>query len=177
LELETNIQRIKELAVQRDDENWRFRAFLKGIGLSIKKLDAIVHKHYEIISERIDCRACGNCCREVIPILSKGDVRRLAQSVNIPIGEFANKYLEPSREENAFTFKTRPCPFLSEKICTVYEARPRDCRSYPHLHKREFRFRLIQVVNNYSVCPIVFNLYEELKEVFWKSRRNRWVDE
>jgi hypothetical protein len=33
----------------------------------------------------------------------------------------------------------------------------------PSLKKKDFVFRLIGVVNNYSICPIVFNVYEALK--------------
>ena len=42
--------------------------------------------------------------------------------------------------------------------------RPNDCRSYPHLHKPEFVFRLIQAVSNCSVCPISYNVFELLKQ-------------
>ena len=46
----------------------------------------------------------------------------------------------------------------------VYAHRPKDCHSYPHLHKKEFVFRLWGVVENCSICPIVFNVYEQLKD-------------
>lgn len=39
-----------------------------------------------------------------------------------------------------------------------------NCISYPHLHKKDFTSRLIGVIENCSVCPIVFNVYERLKE-------------
>jgi Fe-S-cluster containining protein len=52
---------------------------------------------------------------------------------------------------------------LLENRCTVYEFRPEDCRSFPHLHKDEFVFRLIQAVQNCSICPIVFHVFERLK--------------
>ncbi len=45
---------------------------------------------------------------------------------------------------------------------TQYQCRPDDCRSYPHLHKRDFISRLINVIGNYSVCPIVFNIQAEV---------------
>jgi len=49
--------------------------------------------------------------------------------------------------------------------------RPRACRSYPHLHKDHFRSRLIGVSGNYSIRPIVFNVYERLKADLWHPRR------
>ncbi|MBN1676299.1 MAG: hypothetical protein JXR37_34970 [Kiritimatiellae bacterium] len=42
-----------------------------------------------------------------------------------------------------------------------------DCRSYPHLHKKPFVARLTQAYSNCSVCPIVYNVYEELKKRLW----------
>ena len=42
-----------------------------------------------------------------------------------------------------------------------------DCRSYPHLHKKEIISRLMGVVFNCSVCPIVFNVYEQMKLELW----------
>ncbi|MFZ4394680.1 MAG: YkgJ family cysteine cluster protein [Kiritimatiellia bacterium] len=70
-------------------------------------------------------------------------------------------------EDGDLTFNRRPCPFLSENRCRVYEHRPDTCRSYPHLQKKEFVFRLTQAVGNCSVCPIVFNVYERLKTELW----------
>ena len=33
--------------------------------------------------------------------------------------------------------------------------------------EEEFVFRLIGVIENYEVCPIVFNVYEQLKDELW----------
>lgn len=30
--------------------------------------------------------------------------------------------------------------------CSVYDCRPRDCQSYPHLHKKDFVFRMNQAL-------------------------------
>jgi Fe-S-cluster containining protein len=60
----------------------------------------------------------------------------------------------------------KPCPFLEGNLCSNYDHRPGDCRSFPHLHKHDFIFRLWNVADNCAVCPIVFNVYERLKIVF-----------
>jgi Fe-S-cluster containining protein len=67
-----------------------------------------------------------------------------------------------------------PCGFLQEQGCSVYDSRPDDCRSFPHLHKREFRSRLIGVIENCSICPIVYNVFEGLKSDLWRSSRRGW---
>ncbi|MFO8019271.1 MAG: hypothetical protein R6U96_11590 [Promethearchaeia archaeon] len=64
-------------------------------------------------------------------------------------------------------FKERPCPFLKDNRCQIHEVCPKECRAYPYLHKSGFTCRLLGVVENYSICPIVFNVYEALKRELW----------
>jgi hypothetical protein len=44
-----------------------------------------------------------------------------------------------------------------------------DCRSYPHLHKKDFAHRVIKVIDNCSICPIAFNVFERLKAELWQK--------
>ena len=60
---------------------------------------------------------------------------------------------------------------------TAYPCRPDDCRSFPHLHKEEFVFRLIQAVENCWICPIVFNVFERLKIELWHEPDDMWDEE
>jgi Fe-S-cluster containining protein len=158
--METDINKIKKLAKGKEDENWRFRTFLKAY--DIKNLDSIFHKLFKQISEEIDCTTCGNCCKEIKPSVKKIDIEKLSKSLNITTDKFITNYVEKD-EDGENVLKQIPCPFLSENKCTQYGSRPVDCASYPHLHKKDFVFRLVGVVNNYSICPIVFNVYEALK--------------
>ncbi len=158
--METDLIKIKKLSIEREDENWYFRTFLKGY--DIEKLDSIVHKLFKQVSGAIDCTACGNCCKEIRPVLKKKDIDNLSKSLNIPPVQFVTKYVDQDNDGNNI-LNQLPCPFLNDNKCTQYESRPVDCASYPHLHKKDFVFRLIGVVNNYSICPIVFNVYEALK--------------
>ena len=171
MHIETDIERVRELAEAKEDQNWRFRTFLKGVDLSVKELDSIAHRHYKDIARQIDCGTCANCCKEVSPKLSEEDVTRLASCLGISPSELTVAHLRPTEDGDAYYFRQKPCPFLRNNRCTVYDARPNDCRSFPHLHKNEFVFRLIQVVNNCSVCPIVYNVFERLKEELWHSKR------
>ena len=158
--MEIDLIKIENLAKEREGENWNFRTFLKGN--DIKNLDTIVHKLFKRVSESIDCTACGNCCKKMQPILKKKDISKLSKSLNITPDQFITKYVDKD-EDGDNILNQLPCPFLNDNKCTQYDSRPVDCSSYPHLHKKDFVFRLIGVVNNYSVCPIVFNVYEALK--------------
>jgi len=163
-EIETNLSRIRTLSRKKEEENWEFRAFLKGKCPS-ERLDSLVHSLSQEIAAAIDCTTCGNCCREILPVLDEEDIERFAQGLGISPKELTDQYVV--RDEEGFTFSRTPCPFLHERRCTNYEARPEDCRSYPHLHKEDMLSRLMGVVENCSICPIVFNVYEALKRELW----------
>ena len=165
-----DVKKIEDLANNREKENWAFRRYLKGADFSGRRLDTEVHELCRRISEQIDCRKCANCCKTCGPILKMPDVRRLTKHLNLKLADFQQKYLMVDKEGEGYSFRQIPCPFLQQNLCSVYNQRPGDCRSYPHLHKKDFVFRLAQAVSNCSVCPIVFNVYEELKERFWRKR-------
>ena len=176
MKLQTDPKEVAQLAAEREDANWRFRTFLKGVDLEIDELDAIVHRHYEDVAGQIDCCACGNCCREILPTLDDADVNRLAMGVGMGPAEIAAEYLTRD-EDGDLMFSRRPCPFLFGNRCRIYEHRPDTCRSYPHLQKEEFVFRLAQAVSNCAVCPIVFNVLERLKDELWQRPHEIWKEE
>jgi Fe-S-cluster containining protein len=165
MKLETDPETVMRLAAEREEENWKFRSFLKSIDIGIEDLDAIVHKHYEDISGQIDCTSCANCCREVRIGLTGDDVARLASGLKISDDELIERFLAAD-EDGELAFNTLPCPLLKGNLCIAYDHRPEACRSYPHLHRNEFVFRLMQAAHNCSVCPFVFNVVERLKVEF-----------
>ena len=167
MHLETDIKRIEQRAEQQAERNWAFRCFLKGGDLPAKEIDSVVHALNQEMSSQIDCTRCANCCKAVQPLLKPRDVQRLARHLNLSAADFRTQYLQKDNEEQGEVFKVMPCPFLQENRCTVYSSRPDDCRFYPHLHKRDFVFRVNQAVSNCSVCPIVFNVFERLKQELW----------
>ena len=169
MKVETDLKVIKEEARKKWDENWEFRTFLKGYDIEVEELDAIVHRLYQPVHREIDCTACGNCCREISPILQYKDIERLSRGSKIHADNFKKRFLKKDDEEysEGLIFKKKPCPFLEGNVCSYYDLRPEDCRSFPHLHKADFVFRLIGVVENYGICPIVFNVYEQLKAKLW----------
>jgi Fe-S-cluster containining protein len=126
---------------------------------------------YEIlrsVTSELDCTQCGHCCRVMMPSLQPGDVDRLARRLGEDRQEFEDRYVI-SDEFGEKALADVPCPFHDGMKCTVYEDRPRDCRDYPHLHKKDFSTRLLSVLENGEICPIVFNVLEQLKERFnWR---------
>jgi len=64
----------------------------------------------------------------------------------------------------------------------VYAARPDECRSYPHLHKKGFTRRLMAAVQNTTVCPISYYVFERLKMDLWhacdhEDFEDEWTEE
>ena len=167
--METDINQIKKLSKQKEDENWEFRFFLKQCDISEKKIDSIIRRLYRETSSKIDCRTCANCCKKILPVLDEEDIKKLSKDLRVSPAQFKNQYLAKHEEPGRFVFRRKPCPFLKDNSCSHYACRPKDCISYPHLHKKDFVSRLMGVIQNYSVCPIVFNVYEYLKDEIWYS--------
>ncbi len=158
----TDLKIIAETALKKEEENYRFRSFLKG--KDDKKIDKKVFQLNETVAAQIDCTQCGNCCRGLMISVEKADAARLSQHLAIDEEAFEKNYLEKSGESDEAIFNAIPCHFLKGNKCSVYEARPQACRDFPHLHKPGFIFRLFSVIANYGICPIVFNVVEELKK-------------
>jgi Fe-S-cluster containining protein len=182
--LQTNLEKIRYYGEKNSTRNWNFRAFLKSVDLSVEDLDDIVHSMNDKVTAEIDCTACANCCRGLAITLTPEDISRIAAHLGLSEDELKAEYLRYDQEERSFEFKSKPCPFLSRKLCSIYDKRPEACRDFPNLHKDEFVFRLISVVHNYSECPIVFNVYEQLKihfgndgsrgsEINWEDSQHR----
>lgn len=166
--LETDLQVIKKLSQKFDHENWEFRYFLKALDIENSELDDIVHEINNYVSGQIDCTKCGNCCAVMKPGFKDSDLKKFKNQMDTTLPDFKEKYMvEDTEKKGRFIFKSSPCKFLENKKCTNYESRPKDCKSFPHLHKSEFRARLWGVVENTSTCPIVFNVYEILKDELW----------
>ena len=156
--LETDLFQIAQLAKDKEEENLGFNSFLKSSQCT-KKIDEIVHSLYEQIALNIDCTACGNCCEQMDPVFKEKDIQKLSKCWK---DENIKDYLIEDKEEDGFIFNMT-CPFLKENKCLQYVSRPDGCKSYPHLHKKDFISRLIKVMESYPICPIVYNVYERLK--------------
>ena len=158
-DIELDLAKIERLGNIREIENIKFRTFLKQ--QDPDKIDHIVHELNRVISEQIDCTTCGNCCKKLKPCIIERDIERLSNRLNITKEQVIDQYTET--DDGELYFKDLPCTFLNENKCLIYNDRPEDCRSFPHLHKEFFTSRLWDVINNYSICPIVFNVFERLK--------------
>jgi uncharacterized protein len=155
-----NLDLIRKQAQNKEEQNWRFRSYLKM--QDDKKVDSLVKPIYEFVIKNIDCLECVNCCRKLRPIIVKEDITKFEKEFGLSENEILEKYTETD-EFNELRLKGNPCVFLDGNKCEIYQSRPEDCKSYPHLHKKQFTTRLMGIIENTEVCPIVYNVYELLK--------------
>ncbi|MDF1520522.1 MAG: YkgJ family cysteine cluster protein [Brevefilum sp.] len=164
----TDLNYIRKMGTKRENENWQFRLFLKRLDMDSRDVDAIVHRINEEVTSKIDCTECANCCKEIYMSMDQAEIVDFADGLNISAEQLLTQYLVKNKEEpSKMKVAELPCPFLKNNRCTNYNHRPKECRSYPHLHKKDFIFRLFGVMSNYGRCPIVFNVYEQLKKELW----------
>ncbi|WP_320043815.1 YkgJ family cysteine cluster protein [uncultured Desulfobacter sp.] len=80
------------------------------------------------------------CCRDLNQALTPYDVLRMKNAVNLPSGQFLQKYTArhtgPGSGLPVLTFKPNPatghaCPFVTDSGCFIYKDRPGSCRMYP----------------------------------------------
>jgi Fe-S-cluster containining protein len=164
--LERDLSKIRQLAARREDENYRFRKFLKC--RDRKKTDNIVHRLHAQITPLIDCTSCGNCCRFLTPKLSAEDINVLAQMENISPDDYKAAYCE--EDFGNVYLNDLPCRYLDGNKCGIYENRPMQCKTFPNTNKPDFTSRLLGMISFYEICPIVFNIMEKLKDELRFSR-------
>ncbi len=160
--LESDLNKITQLAIDNQAENKKFKLFLET-RVNSEEVDNIVHRLYEQISPNVDCTICGNCCKLMEPVFKKKDINRLATGLADDEYKSIKKCFIEDTDDGSFNFKIKPCMFLKQSKCLQYLLRPDGCRSYPHLDRKDFTGSLDKVIYNYSICPIVFNVFESLK--------------
>ena len=172
-DLITDIPTIERLAQEADEENWDFRQFIKSSTWGEDGFDGAMHAVAAEVTRQIDCTACAHCCRTMLIAVSHTDIERLSKRLGITPGEFQVKYVSAS-EHGEMILADQPCPFLEGNLCSVYEDRPDDCRSFPNLHHEDMWERTFAILSNAAICPIVFNSLERVKQIApWRPRRRR----
>ncbi|RCW50460.1 MULTISPECIES: YkgJ family cysteine cluster protein [unclassified Halanaerobium] len=162
MNFEYDIKKILRLAEEKESENREFLIFLQNY--DHKKVDKIVHRLGKKYLREYDCLKCGNCCHSLIPSLSHAKILAISHEFNISVEKFKKKYIE-KEIPGGYVLKGDSCPFMQEdNKCTIYQIRPEACSSFPHLYKDNINHRLIELLDNSLICPIVYYVLEELKE-------------
>jgi hypothetical protein len=158
----------EELKISTDKSRAETSSYIKNLKKKRpKNLDDVVHELHDEAFSTFDCLDCANCCKTIGPRLIHKDIERLAKHLKIKVSAFMEQYVLTD-EDGDFVFREHPCPFLlPDNYCMVYENRPRACREYPHTDRKRFYQILPLSHKNCETCPVVFEIFEDLKTRDW----------
>ncbi len=129
-----------------------------------RKLDALFQGAHKNVFSCIDCLECANCCTTTGPLLTDTDIKRAAKHLRIKEVDFVALYVRVD-EDGDQVFKAMPCPFLgADNYCSIYEARPKACREYPHTDRVKQHQLLNLHLKNAEFCPAVEQVVRQVEE-------------
>ena len=163
--------KLKAIASLYEDENTKFRLFLKNRAASDELDRQFAALHKELFAD-YDCCQCHNCCERYSVELSDEDAERIATFLGLSKVAFVQEYAENSGD--GFEIKP-PCPFLEpDGKCWVQPCKPNECRGYPYTDQPDRIASLYGVMEFAEVCPVVFEIVQHLKEIYrFRSRVRR----
>ena len=84
---------------------------------------------------RFECQGSGNCCHGGqgygYVYLTDSDLDRLSAHFKLPLKTFIRKFTEKTDGHVHLKGPERDCRFLENRACTIYGARPGQCRTWP----------------------------------------------
>lgn len=157
-----DLERFRVNAKNKSEENKQYLHRLKK--KDARKVDEAFHTAHDEVFSEIDCLTCANCCKTTSPIFYQTDIERASKFLRMKPGDFIEKYLRVD-EDKDYVLKSSPCTFLdSENYCTIYEARPKACREYPHTNRKKMVQIMELTYKNTLVCPAVLEMVERIKK-------------
>ncbi len=154
----------KELNRAKEELKANKKFFSKLKSRPPRDLDHQFHELHDEVFTEVDCLDCANCCKTTSPIFRDVDIDRLAKHLGIRPAALVEKYLHLDHEGD-YVLNVAPCPFLgTDNYCSVYPARPKACREYPHTDRKNMLQILPLTLKNTLVCPAVGRVVRQLKQ-------------
>ncbi len=164
--------KVRSEAKKRENENFKFRTYLKGHADG-EELDAqFLRLHNELFAD-YDCSQCRNCCKMYKGSILEEDIEKDAAHLGITAEQFVDFFLEKTQFGSGYQTKHKPCDFLMEDgNCKLGECRPEGCKNYPYTDQPERLFSLLGFLDTVAICPVAFEIFECLKQEYgFKARR------
>lgn len=129
---------------------------------------------------RFQCQGSGNCCTSHgefgFVFLTLDDRRRFAKHLKTTTAAFTRKYCDLKdgvwhlKEDG----KNPDCMFLTNKRCTVYEARPTQCRTWPFwpevMNPKSWKTEVASFCPGVGKGPLISK--EEIEKVIFEDYEN-----
>ena len=146
--------KVQSEAKKRENENFKFRTYLKGHA-DVEELDSqFLHLHNELFAD-YDCSKCRNCCKMYKGSIPEEDIEKDAEHLGITAEQFIEFFLEKAQFDVGYQTKHKPCDFLMEDgNCKLGDCRP------------ERLFSLFGFLDTVTICPVAFEIYERLKKEY-----------
>jgi Fe-S-cluster containining protein len=163
--------KVRDEAKEKEDENYRFRTYLKMHAKEEELDQRFFRLHNELFAE-YDCSKCRNCCKMYKGTLEEKDIMRAKKVLGMEKEQLIDQYLNFNEIENIYETKHKPCDFLMESgECRLGEVRPDNCKDYPYTNRPERLYSLYSVLDAITVCPVAFEIYERLKKEYGFRRK------
>jgi len=124
---------------------------------------------------QFQCQGSGKCCLSRgsygFVYLTAKDLRRLARFFKLTPKEFKSQYCEESEGHLHLRDPQKDCEFLENKKCSIYEARPTQCRTWPfwpeNMNSKAWREDVVGFCAGVGKGPVVSakEIEKQLKEM------------
>lgn len=166
-----NPDQVQQEAKKKENENIRFRSYLKNHA-DVKKLDQDFARLHKELFSGYDCSKCRNCCKMYNGSIPEEDLEQDAALLGITKEQFIDFFLEKGKKDGVYATKHMPCDFLEEDgSCKLGECRPDNCKKYPYTDQPDRLWSLYSVLEAVEVCPVAFEIFERLKREYGFSSR------
>ena len=160
-------------AKQKEDENMRFRTYLK-CHAEEKTLDEQFRRLHEELFAGYDCSQCRNCCKAYYGLIPAENLEQVAAGLTLSKQQLIDFFLVEDKQNGDYNTKHMPCDFLKEDgSCMLGENRPDNCRNYPYTNQPERLWSLYSVLEAVEVCPVAYEIWERLKQEYGFRRGRR----
>lgn len=162
LSVSPKLEQLPKLAKGKHNANKMFFTKLKK--KPPKQLDYLMQELHEEEFEKTDCLECANCCKTSGPLFTNRDIERISKFLKLKPQQFIKAYLRID-EDNDYVLQSVPCAFLEvDNYCSIYDARPKACREFPHTNRKKFQQISHLTLKNVSICPAAYNIVEKMKK-------------
>jgi len=103
------------------------------------------------------CLRCGSCCKLVDTVeVGDDDIGRIGFTLGIDPALVEVNFTK--KTERGLSLRTQPCPFLKGNLCSIYQARPKSCRTFPFAPVNIEQGREVVSLAYYPYCHFTVNL-------------------